>query len=294
MMSGSAPPTAERLQLLATPAVVAEVLTLNALTPEFTNEAYAPRTQLAFPLGGLHYINSDRREVLLDLNNVALIPAGVTTRDRHPATGDMSCLVVTLDAAFLEAVSRGRSREAGLTGAPCSLRPASPQVQYSAAVVAARSQAVLGPELEGLEEALVTMVRAASQVAATDEPIGARSMRLVRIVKELLDATTAPLSLSAIAAEAGASPTYLTDLFRRAEGMPIYRYQNRLRLARSLLRLGDADDITDLALELGFSSHSHFTSTFRTTFGVTPSAHREAVRRRFVRPKPLRQAVRAA
>jgi AraC-like DNA-binding protein len=110
----------------------------------------------------------------------------------------------------------------------------------------------------------------------------------VRIVKELLDVTPTPLSLSTIAAEVGASPTYLTDLFRRAEGMPIYRYQSRLRLARSLLRLGVADDITDLALELGFSSHSHFTSTFRATFGVTPSAHRETVRRRIVRPQMLR------
>lgn len=294
MMSGSSATTADRLQLLSTPAVVAEVLTLSAMTRDFTNEAYAPQTQLAFPLDGLHYIDSDRREVLLDLNNVALIPAGVTTRDRHPATGDMSCLVVTLDQAFLDTVSRGRSREAGLLQGPCSLRPASPQIQYSAAVVAARSQSVLGPDLEGLEEALVEMVRTAAEVPVAVEPIGARSLRLVRIVKELLDATSAPLSLSAIATAADASPAYLTDLFRRAEGMPIYRYQNRLRLARSLLRLGDTDDITDLALELGFSSHSHFTSTFRATFGVTPSAHREAVRRRVVRPRPLRHAVRAA
>jgi AraC-like DNA-binding protein len=31
-------------------------------------------------------------------------------------------------------------------------------------------------------------------------------------------------------------------------------------------------NLTALALELGFASHSHFTDTFRRAFGVAPSA----------------------
>ena len=36
-----------------------------------------------------------------------------------------------------------------------------------------------------------------------------------------------------------------------------------------------ADDLTTLALELGFSSHSHFTDAFRREFGRPPSAARK-------------------
>jgi AraC family transcriptional regulator len=53
--------------------------------------------------------------------------------------------------------------------------------------------------------------------------------------------------------------------------MPLYRYQLRLRLARALDLLDNYDDLTALSLELGFSSHSHFSSAFRNAYGRTPS-----------------------
>jgi AraC family transcriptional regulator len=36
-------------------------------------------------------------------------------------------------------------------------------------------------------------------------------------------------------------------------------------------------DLIDIALDLGFSSHSHFTESFRRSFGRTPSAVRETL-----------------
>ena len=57
--------------------------------------------------------------------------------------------------------------------------------------------------------------------------------------------------------------------------MPIHRYLTQLRLRSSLERLADgANDLTALALELGFSSHSHFTDAFRREFGHAPSRDR--------------------
>jgi AraC-like DNA-binding protein len=51
------------------------------------------------------------------------------------------------------------------------------------------------------------------------------------------------------------------------EGLPLYRYQLRLRLARALDLLARYDDLSALAHDLGFSSHSHFTAAFRDTYG---------------------------
>jgi AraC-like DNA-binding protein len=83
-----------------------------------------------------------------------------------------------------------------------------------------------------------------------------------------------------LAAEVGVSPTYLTYVFQRVEGTSLSRYQLQLRLARALDLLDEYDDVTELALALGFSSHSHFSAAFRQTYGHTPSAFHRASRLR--------------
>jgi len=94
-------------------------------------------------------------------------------------------------------------------------------------------------------------------------------------------------TLAEIAAEVGVSPVYLTQAFAQVEALPLYRYQVRLRLARALDRIGDVDDLARLGLEVGFSSHSHFTAAFQQAYGRTPSEFRDAViaRRRRARAR---------
>jgi AraC-like DNA-binding protein len=87
-------------------------------------------------------------------------------------------------------------------------------------------------------------------------------------------------SLADIAAEVGVSPVYLTQVFQQVERMPLYRYQLRLRLARALDLLGRYDDLSSLAMDLGFSSHSHFTAAFRQTYGRTPANFQRSIRLR--------------
>jgi len=78
----------------------------------------------------------------------------------------------------------------------------------------------------------------------------------------------------------GGSPVYLTQIFQQVEGLPLYRYQLRLRLARSLDLLAEYDDLTTLGLELGFSSHSHFSAAFRAVYGRSPSEFKQSALRR--------------
>lgn len=59
--------------------------------------------------------------------------------------------------------------------------------------------------------------------------------------------------------------------------MPIHCYLNGLRLRAALeLVVEGTGDLGELALELGFSSHSHFTAAFRKEFGMSPRAVRTA------------------
>ena len=87
-------------------------------------------------------------------------------------------------------------------------------------------------------------------------------------------------TLAEIAAEVGGSPVYLTQVFKQVEGLPLYRYQLRLRLARALDLIAQYDDLTALGLDLGFSSHSHFSASFREAYGRSPSEFRQTALRR--------------
>jgi AraC family transcriptional regulator len=102
------------------------------------------------------------------------------------------------------------------------------------------------------------------QVAAVD---GARSY--------ILSCYREPLSLSSIAASCGLAPSTLCESFPRVVGMPVWSYVRRLRLQEAALALAEGtEDLSSLALDLGFSSHSHFAAAFRAHFGATPSQFR--------------------
>jgi AraC-like DNA-binding protein len=76
------------------------------------------------------------------------------------------------------------------------------------------------------------------------------------------------------------SPVYVTEVFRQVEGIPLYRYALRQRLEHAVRLLpGYQGDFSELALELDFANHSHFTTAFRRAFGCTPAAFRAQARR---------------
>jgi AraC-like DNA-binding protein len=88
-----------------------------------------------------------------------------------------------------------------------------------------------------------------------------------------------PLSLNAIADQVGASVFHLCRTFRRVTGATLHQYRTSLRLRASLERISEsAETLTDVAVSLGFASHSHFTRAFRLEFHVRPSTFRSAWR----------------
>src|SRR6185369_6226140 len=128
--------------------------------------------------------------------------------------------------------------------------------------------------IEPLEaEALsLTLVSRAIGPRTAREPGSTPARRkLVDRVKVLLASDLSRRwTLTDIAREIKGSPVYLTQSFQQVEGLPLYRYHLRLRLARALDLLPRYDDLTALSLELGFSSHSHFSTAFQKLYGRSP------------------------
>ena len=84
------------------------------------------------------------------------------------------------------------------------------------------------------------------------------------------------IHLDELARAVHSSPYHLSRLFKRAAGVPIHRYLSRLRLLDGLEEIATREvALTELAYELGFSSHSHFTAAFHREFGMTPSRFRD-------------------
>lgn len=82
-------------------------------------------------------------------------------------------------------------------------------------------------------------------------------------------------SLRSLAASVSLSPFQLSRAFRNVTGSTITAYRHALRLRLALDALHDTNgDVTRIAVDLGYSSHSHFTKFFRRQFGITPTAFR--------------------
>ena len=87
------------------------------------------------------------------------------------------------------------------------------------------------------------------------------------------------LSLQALANESGYSRVHFVRMFKAATGSSPHNYLLNLKLerARELLK-NPSISLIDIALDCGFSSHSHMSRLFHKSVGVTPSAYRRSLR----------------
>jgi DNA-binding NtrC family response regulator len=99
---------------------------------------------------------------------------------------------------------------------------------------------------------------------------------LARAVRHLGRHFAEPVSLADLATHSGVSPSHLSFLFRDRLGMPFKTLlaQIRIRKARELLAAGQSRNITQIALQVGFSDLSHFERSFRRIVGQSPREFR--------------------
>ena len=136
-------------------------------------------------------------------------------------------------------------------------------------------------QLEG-EEAVMSVVAAVIADAYRSGPIGTiRRRSTARRHRDLVDAARSELFLSVdtnrsvfdIARTVGTSPYHLCRVFRASTGCTLHQYRMDLRLRLALERLADAGratNISAIAHDLGFSSHSHFVRAMRQHARAAP------------------------
>ena len=84
-----------------------------------------------------------------------------------------------------------------------------------------------------------------------------------------------PLNVRAVAAVAHISEAHFIRTFRGVFGETPHRYLQRRRVERSMFLLRETDrSVTDVCLDVGFTSLGTFSRTFREIVGEAPSAYR--------------------
>jgi AraC family transcriptional regulator len=246
-------------------------------------EAFSPEFQVALPYRGLFVWHVGSDEVVGDANQVLFVTGGEQYRMSHPIPGGYAELIVTLAECVVSELSHA-ARGALATHALFRRRSRrlNPCLQSFRARFLSWASEPSKVDMLAAEELVLSLLRSALDGdAAPVGRAGRSTQRLIRRTKAFLEAELAqPIRLADVARFVGASPAYLTHVFRSIEGVPLHQYLTQLRLARALVELPQANDLTKLALEVGFSSHSHFSASFHRAYGTTPSQFREMSRSR--------------
>ncbi|HVE97740.1 MAG TPA: helix-turn-helix transcriptional regulator [Mycobacteriales bacterium] len=239
-----------------------------------TENVVAQGDLVVFP-GTCVQLERGRERIVADRNQVVLYADGQTFRRRlvHPA-GD-HCVFLRLSPALVDEVSAALPGPAGWGALPIG------DATYARLrLLLAELTAPDLPEPDRVEEELLAIVAAALDgPPRTPTSVSEAWADAADAVRLVLDGrpSTERFSLAATAYEVGYSPFHLARVFRAATGSSMHAYAERLRLRQALDRVADGErDLSALAAELGFASHSHFTLRFRRAFGRPPSVLRAA------------------
>src|SRR6516162_6267917 len=215
-------------------------------------------TQLVFPYRGVYVRHLGTEQTVAEANQVLFFNATEGYRVSHPVPGgDASMTLVISEPMLRELAPPALLRDsARLAFRRQRLRIDARTQALVALLRHSLRQSIAEPlEAETLALTLVQRALGPRTTHAAGASVGRRL--LVDRVKLVLASDLARRwSLAEIAAEVRGSPVYLTQVFRQVEGLPLYRYQLRLRLARALDLLAQYDDLTTLSLDLGVQAVS--------------------------------------
>ena len=105
-----------------------------------------------------------------------------------------------------------------------------------------------------------------------------RDFRVRNSVKLMQHRVSERIALDKIARDSGLSRPHFYKLFRPQVGITPNIYLNTLRMESAIDRLTPTHDpVTDIGLDLGFSSQASFTRFFIANVGIAPSDYRRVV-----------------
>lgn len=245
---------------------------------------------LALPLAGVFAKhNGPHQQVIATPSHALFISAGRPYRLSFPGYIGDRCLALRFSS---DALARVMPEALGRDGFDAERYAAHTVLPPEVMLARGRlwRRFANGDAMDALEvETLGLRLLDATLRAAVRQPTARRvtlggARRRRRQVKRTIEAIcTQPerrWTLTDLAAQAQVSASHLAHVFRAELGISVYGYVLHSRLARALDAVLDGNaGLTEIALDAGFASHSHFTAKFGALFGHTPLELRRGVHR---------------
>jgi AraC family transcriptional regulator len=251
---------------------------------DFRTAGAITRHCFVFPRRGVWIQHDGEAPFVADATRITLYnPAQLYERRALDPAGDHSDWITVSDSVAREVVALSDPSAAESPGRVFryAYAPSSPRLYAAQRKLHEYIQGTTQPDLLFVEETAIKLFgqtiaglyRHAQGQRPQPLPFTLRHRNIVEDVRAHLNRTySSNQSLSAIAAAVNTSVYHLCRIFRRGTGQTIHAYRHQLRLRHALETLEDpAADLLTLAIDLGYSGHSHFTAAFRRQFGTVPS-----------------------
>lgn len=224
-------------------------------------------SQLIYIESGLHWSGHSRGGDHCAPGTMRFLPAGEPHENYFPA--ESRCIEIVLRPLILE-LAREYS---------CALPEPGELSARSGNALGARLQRELRrkDDIAALEIEAITLRLLVSNAKSGHRRERALPPWLSRVREMLHEHRTERLMLTDLARCAGRHPVQISRAFHRYFGCTIGAYVRQVRIARAqrLLSVGEMN-ITEIALECGFSDQSHFTTQFRRLTGMPPRKFRDS------------------
>ena len=239
-------------------------------------EEASAKDEFAFALRGIYQKRSSDGGAVLDPSQVAVFRKDQPYCITHPTAGGDRSIIVEFDPVDLCAALGTEPDASGtaLHRVPATFAVTAPLILQAGRLCHGVGQAA--QDAFQIEETAYALLDSLSDIVLRMH----QSPPSVRIEKRCaLDVAAIvssrfreKLSIDELALLLEVSPFHLCRSFRAATGMTIHRYITIFRMSEAVQRLWSyRSKLTELSLDLGYSSHSHFSSTFRHFFGITPT-----------------------
>jgi AraC family transcriptional regulator len=213
--------------------------------------------------------------------DILVLPAGVGQRSRWNAPGEFMNLV-------FDPGSLGRSLDESTDPTTFELVPhfATQDLLVLQLGLTLRKLLQQGqPDRLYAEALTTTLALHLLQTYATHKPVlktyndGLARPQLQRVIDYIHSHLDTNLSLSTLAALAGMSAHYFSQLFKQSTGLAPHQYVVRCRVDRAKALLAQPDlTIADIAYQVGFAHQSHLNRHFKRRLGTTPGQWRQGDR----------------
>ena len=238
--------------LARTPALAWDHLSLLSAAPDW-GPAYRPESpRLMLPMEGCLHVELNGHRFVLDAGTALWLTPKHSYRLRQPNAGQRSMLLVMH-------VDDDQARR-------CRLTPMHRWLLHRLSASAAQGDAL---RLEAGAAELIGELLGQSLPRSSPH-------RAVEAAREFIASDpTRGDGLTTIAQAAACSPFHLARLFRRHTGRSLHAHRDDLRMALALQRLqGGETNLAQLAVDLGYANHSHFSAAFKRRFGIAPALMR--------------------